>query len=66
MDGHLPKENVEKNNEKINRRDKIDQKIEAYQSGNVFDFDDSIILHYYPKRIYQMLCLENGSFLLYG
>lgn len=61
MDGHLPKENVEKNNEKINRRDKIVQKIEAYQSGNVFDFDDSIILHYYPKWIYQMLCLENGS-----
>ncbi|MDE7312181.1 MAG: ATP-grasp domain-containing protein [Eubacterium sp.] len=63
---YLPEGYVENKDEKIKGGGKIEQKIEAYQSGNVFDFDDSIILHYYPERIYQMLCSENGAIMENG
>lgn len=33
----------------------IDQKISAYTEENIYDFDNKILLHYYPKRIIEKI-----------
>lgn len=39
----------------------ISQKIEAYQKTNIFDFDNSLVLRHYPKRIFEILSLEHNG-----
>lgn len=47
----------------------INQNKEAYQKNNLFDFDNSLVLHYYPQRIVDILSmrgLKRGSLLELG
>ena len=45
----------------------IEQKIEVYDKSNIYEFDNNNMLHYYPKRIMELIeskkyksCLELG------